>query len=299
MQNIEQEKHSWIKFSILLTYVLVFALLSILGGSDNSNLNFDNPKTLLILKFFQGITVIIIFILPAFLIAGFWTKTRIHYLGITTKPSLLTILIAASAIVIANPMINWLTEINQHMQLPEAFSGIETWMKNSEERATILTEAFTKGTSKGTLILNLVVIAFLAALSEELFFRGLFQKIAIECFKNKHVGVWFVAIIFSAFHMQFYGFLPRMLMGAYLGYLFLWSGSLWPGILTHFVNNGTYVLYTWLANRGVVTMDVDKIGMEKNQTILVIASSIIVIISMILVYRIEKKRKRLDGFVKS
>jgi membrane protease YdiL (CAAX protease family) len=178
------------------------------------------------------------------------------------------------------------------MQLPEAFSGIETWMKDSEAKAEVLTKGFTKGTSAGALILNLFVIAFMAALSEEIFFRGLFQKVAIECFKNKHVGVWFGAIIFSAFHMQFYGFVPRMLMGAYLGYLFLWSGSLWLGILAHFLNNGMAVFLIWLMNRGVISADADKVGIQQGELIYVAISTILVIGSLVLVYRMEQKRKK-------
>ena len=131
-------------------------------------------------------------------------------------------------------------------------NGIEIWMKNSEEKAKVLTDAFTEGDSLGVLFLNLIVIALLAALSEELFFRGVLQKVLIECTRNKHLGVWIGAIIFSAFHMQFYGFLPRMLMGAFLGYLFLWSGSLWLGIFAHFINNGMAVLIIWLINKNVI-----------------------------------------------
>ena len=82
-----------------------------------------------------------------------------------------------------------------------------------------------------------------------------------------------------------------MLMGAYLGYLFLWTGSLWPGILAHFVNNGMAVFLIWLSNRGVISADVDKIGTFENELMYVITSAILVTFSMILVYRMEKKRK--------
>jgi uncharacterized protein len=172
-------------------------------------------------------------------------------------------------------------------------------MKQSEDKATELTEAFTRGTSVGTLILNLFVVAFMAALSEEMFFRGVLQKVSIECFRNKHVGIWFSAIIFSAFHMQFFGFFPRMFMGAYLGYLFLWSGSLWPGILAHFVNNGAMVFLLWLANRGVISADVDKVGILESELIYVVISSAVVIVSMILVYRIERKKRSAEDAIQA
>lgn len=291
--QIEQERHSWIKLTLLLLFMFAYGLLNIVGSEGEVNLNMDNPDMLLMLKILQAISVIVIFILPAVLIATLWTTPKFHYLGITKKPAISTLFLAGIGILMAMPAINWLAELNQHMHLPSSLSGIENWMKNSEAKAAELTLGFTKGTSIGTLVINLMVIAFMAALSEEIFFRGLFQKVAIECFKNRHAGVWFSAIIFSAFHMQFYGFIPRMLMGAYLGYLFLWSGSLWPGIVAHFLNNGMAVFLIWLANRGVISSDVDKVGIQDSEMIYVIFSFITVIISLFLVYRVEQKRKQI------
>jgi uncharacterized protein len=291
MENIQEERHSWLKLSILMCFMLIYGVLTVSAGDGDINLNFNDPNVIILLKVLQAVSVIILFILPAVLIAAFWTKKKISYLGITTKPSFITMILAAVGILTAMPLINWLAELNQHMHLPAALSGIEDWMKRSEDKAGELTEAFTKGTSVGTLVLNLFVIAFMAALSEEVFFRGLFQKISIECFKNKHAGIWFSAVIFSAFHMQFFGFVPRMLMGAYLGYLFLWSGSLWPGILAHFINNGMAVFLVWMVNRGAISADIDKVGMEPNDVIYVAVSIIMVIVSLLLVYRIERKKK--------
>ncbi|HEX8516658.1 MAG TPA: CPBP family intramembrane glutamic endopeptidase [Bacteroidia bacterium] len=290
MQDTEQERHSWIKLAALLAFMFLYGALNVMGGDNDLNLNFDNPNVLVFLKIVQAISVVILFILPAVLIALFWTKKKIHYLGITVKPRAASLLVAGLGIVCAMPLINWMADMNQHMHLPGAFSGIEAWMKSSEEKAAELTEAFTKGTSVETLLLNLFVVAFMAALSEEIFFRGIFQKVAIECFRNKHAGVWLGAIIFSAFHMQFFGFFPRMLMGAYLGYLFLWSGSLWPGIVAHFVNNGLAVFLVWLINRGTISVDVDKVGINESEIIYVVISAVMVLTSLLLVYRIEKKK---------
>ena len=242
MQQIEPERQPWLKLSFLFLYIFALATLTVLGGDADVAMNLDNPNTIATLKIIQGLSVLVVFVFPAVLFAVFWTNSRIHYLGITKSPAIGTLVCAGIGMLFAMPMINWLADINQHLDLPEALSGIETWMKISEEKAKVLTEAFTKGTSVGVLILNLIVIALMAALSEEIFFRGVLQKVLIDCTRNKHIGVWISAIIFSAFHMQFFGFLPRMLMGAYLGYLFLWSGSLWPGIFAHFVNNGMAVV---------------------------------------------------------
>jgi hypothetical protein len=293
MQNIEQERHSWIKLSAIVSFLFLYGLVTVLAGDGDTKINYDNPNTIALLYIAQVLGVLLLFILPALLFSIFWTQSRIHYTGITTMPALSTILIGCIGMLLAMPMINWLAELNQHMQLPQAFSGIETWMKDTESKAAELTEVFTKGTSVSKLILNLVVVAFVAAFSEEIFFRGILQKVLIECVKNKHIGVWIGAALFSGFHMQFYGFIPRMLMGAYLGYLFLWSGSLWPGLLAHFTNNAMAVYVMWLMNRGVINADIDKVGVQEGQSIFIIISASMVAASLFLVYRIEKKRKNI------
>jgi membrane protease YdiL (CAAX protease family) len=289
MQNTEKEQYSWIKLILLLSYIGLLGVVSILGG-DDSALNYDNPNTVMLMKVLQGVSVIMVFVLPALAFAFFWTKKRISYLGVSEKPSFLVLLVTGIGMFLAIPLNNWLEVVNQQMKLPAFLSGIETWMKNSEEKAAVLTDAFTAGTTVDVLVLNLVVIAFLAAVTEELFFRGVLQKVMQECVHNKHVAVWITAILFSAFHMQFYGFLPRMFMGAFLGYLFVWSGSLWPSILAHFVNNGMAVLTFWLVNNGYVSEDIDKVGVNPDEWIYAVVSFIAVAGSLLLIYVISNKR---------
>src|SRR6218665_1814670 len=295
MEFTQQERQSWLKFIVLFGFMLLFGVMNVIGGDTDAQFNLDNPDVVTMLNIVWLLMVILLFFLPAVLIARFWTVQKIPYLGLNKKPAASTLLIGGIGMLMAMPLINGLSELNQHMHFPAAFSDIEAWMKNSEDKAAKFTEALTKGTSVGDLIFNLFVVAFMAALSEEIFFRGLFQKITIECFKNKHVGVWIVAIIFSAFHMQFFGFIPRMIMGAYLGYLFLWTGSLWPGILAHFLNNGMAVFLMWLVNRGAVSEDVDKVGSEGGQLIYVIISAALAIGSLLLIYRTEKKKQNLPN----
>ena len=290
MQNNEKESQSGLKLSVILLFIFALGLLSVIDDKSNLEMNLDNPKTILILKLLQAFSVLVVFILPALLFAIYWTKPKIDYLGISSKPKSSTLIIATTGMMMALPMINWLADINQHMEFPQLLSGIETWMKQSEAKATLLTDALTKGSTIDVLLLNLIVIALLAAFSEELFFRGVLQKVLNENSRNKHVGVWVGAILFSAFHMQFYGFLPRMLMGAYLGYLFLWTGSLWPGILAHFMNNGMAVFLIWLSNRGVIDVDADKVGIQENEWVFVLISLAMVTMSLFLIYKKEKNR---------
>lgn len=288
MQNNEKESGSGIKLLAVLAYILALAIITVFNGKGDIAMNLDNPKTVAILKILQAASVLFLFIIPALLFAFYWTEEKIDYLGVKVQPKLSTLFISATGMLLALPMINWLAQLNEAMQLPEFLSSIELWMKKSEESAAVLTDALTKGDTLDVLLLNLFVIAFMAAFGEELFFRGLLQKVLLSKIANKHMAIWIGAAIFSGFHMQFYGFFPRMLMGAYLGYLFLWSGSLWPGILAHFTNNGMAVYLIWLENRGSIAMDTDKVGARESELVFVLISAVMVVMSLLLVYKKEK-----------
>jgi membrane protease YdiL (CAAX protease family) len=96
------------------------------------------------------------------------------------------------------------------------------------------------------MILNLFIIAILPAVGEEFFFRGVLQKILIKLFKSGHVGIWVTAFIFSAIHFQFFGFVPRFILGLIFGYLFFWSGTLWLPVISHFINNAVPVIMAYI-----------------------------------------------------
>ena len=289
MQNIEKERYSWLKLGGILLFILLLVLPNIFA--DSATMNLDDKDMIQFLKLAQVLTVVLFFIVPSLLFARFMTQSRIHYLGITEPTSFKTVLIAGLGMIMAPPLINALAQLNQQIHLPASLHGLELWMKDSEEKLKLVTEAFMQGTDVSTLLVNLFVVAFMAGLSEELFFRGMLQKVLIECVKNKHAAVWIGAIIFSAFHLQFYGFIPRVLMGAYLGYLFLWSGSLWPGIIAHTLNNGLAVFAAWLVNKGTIQEDIETVGTHNAQELIyVFISAGMVVFSLILVYRIEKKK---------
>jgi membrane protease YdiL (CAAX protease family) len=183
------------------------------------------------------------------------------------------------------PLINWTGEINSHLSLPGFLSGVENWMKSSEAKAKELTEAFMKMESLSDLAINLVVIALLAAIGEELLFRGALQNVLVELTRKPHLSVWITAIIFSALHAQFYGFLPRMLLGVVLGYLYIWSGSLWVSILFHFLNNGLAVLFGYLIKNGALTDKAETIGAGDTPISFVITSAIVSVGLMYFVYK--------------
>jgi len=132
------------------------------------------------------------------------------------------------------------------MKLPEWLSGVETWMKGKEDTADRLFELILAPDNIGSLAVNLVMIALLPALGEELIFRGIFQKILTKMFSSGHAAVLVTAFVFSAMHFQFYGFIPRFILGIVFGYLFLWSGTIWLPVIAHFFNNAISVIMSYL-----------------------------------------------------
>ncbi len=125
--------------------------------------------------------------------------------------------------------------------IPEG-SAFEAWLKPTEDRAKDLTHLILSYSGVGSLISTIFCIAIIPAICEELAFRGVLQPLLIGSTKNIHLGIWVSAILFSFFHFQFYGFLPRVILGAMLGYLFVWSGALWVSILAHLANNSLAIL---------------------------------------------------------
>ncbi len=176
----------------------------------------------------------------------------------------------------AVPLINWLGELNAQVQLPASWSALENWMKQMEREAEQLTHTFLAMESPGTLLLNIVLIALIPAIGEELLFRGAVQRILSEWTKNKHWGIWISALLFSALHLQFYGFIPRMLMGAVLGYSLLWTGSLWVPICGHFVNNASAVLLSYYEQRGSISPEVEHIGESSGCYVWLLLSAVLV-----------------------
>jgi len=228
---------------------------------------FPQPVTTEALKWVQLIQTAALFLLPPFLMAFLWAKQPLEWLKLKSETRGYG-LWAIFLMLIALPAINLVGYFNQQMSLPAFLEPLEQWMKTAEANAAHLTEQFLSVTTFDGLIINILLMALLPAVAEELTFRGVLQnlfEVKDETLKKKgkrvHLAIWCSAILFSAIHMQFYGFLPRMLMGALFGYALVWTGSLWIPILMHFTNNAMAVILYFLAIRSGWDMDkVDTIG---------------------------------------
>jgi membrane protease YdiL (CAAX protease family) len=183
---------------------------------------------------------------------------------------------------IISPVQELLININQKMVLPDYLKGIEEWMQQSEKQIEKVQEAMLNMQTFGQMLFALFIVAFVTAVAEELLFRGCIQTMLTKATKNVHASIWITAILFSAFHMEFYGFLPRLLLGVLFGYFVVWSGSIWPAIWGHFINNGTAVVVTYLYQHKKVTMNPSDQHFFNNWAYVI---SILITLFLLFVYR--------------
>lgn len=245
--------------ALLLIFGAFIGLVVLMGGLMALAPEWANSTAGLL--FMQGFQTIVLFGVTAFV--GVWfTEDRVNPFkqmllnkGLSWKQGLIAFFFAVSAL----PIISLMAEWNQGMELPSFLASLEEMMRQMEESAKALTERFLNTSSVGMMFVNLFVMALLPAVCEEMMFRGWLQRVLGKSV-NYHTAIWVSAFVFSAIHFQFYGFIPRMLIGAALGYLYYYTGSLWAPIIAHFTNNAAAVISAFLAYNGYISANPDLIG---------------------------------------
>lgn len=261
-------------------YLMALLVCSLIGAGIAFYLTHDITQ----LKIGQGISSALIFIAPPLILYAITRNQPMRAIGFRKPNSAWMLLIGVVLMFVSLPLTNLLTSWNEQMNFGAAFELLESWLKQLEETAGDLTERMLQVDTVWGLLANLLVIALIPAIGEELTFRGVFQQSLVRRCKNAHVGVWITAFIFSFIHFQFYGFLPRMFLGILLGYLFYYSGSLWTSILMHFINNGTAVVVAYLDYKGLVNINWEHFGATTNVWLLLL--SLVVTVGLIVLCNI-------------
>lgn len=257
MRGFMKTKSALNQFLVLISVVLVsFFVIGILGTfilsavsgiglsemADLSKADLSRPEFINLLRGMQALQFISLFLVPVLICSWLFSTDTRKYTGLRA-PSHRGYLLAGIAIMlVAIPFTGWLGELNKNIPFP---SGMEKWMKAQEVEASRTIEALLSRRTIGDLFLNLISVAGFAAIGEELLFRGMAQRLLIKMFRSPWAGILVAAAIFSAMHMQFYGFLPRFALGILLGLIYWYSGSLWVSILAHFVYDAVLVFLTY------------------------------------------------------
>lgn len=259
----------------IFIFLMAFFVCTLIGAAVAALFTIGNDITRL--KIGQGISSALMFIAPPLILYAFTRTEPMRQIGFRKPAHGWMLLIGIALMFVSLPLTNILGTWNEKANFGES---LETLLKMLEDAAGDLTERMLQVDTIWGLLGNLLVIALIPAIGEELTFRGVLQQsLTRRC--NPHLAIWLSAFIFSFIHFQFYGFLPRMFLGLILGYMFYYSGSLWTSILMHFINNGTAVVVAYLDYKGLANADWEHFGSTSNVALLI--ASLVLTVGMIVI----------------
>lgn len=243
-----------------LSLLCVFFFCLLTGAFMGSLISGFATEDLAQARVMQLIQSVFIFILPPLILAYLWSDNPVSYLQLTKGNITFSCVLLTIVIVIAMiPFINLLMDMDDKIVLPSFLSEWESTIRSKEAEQNLFTERLLSTHSFLILLQNLFTVAIIAALGEELFFRGIILKM-IQDWKGIALAVWLSALVFSIAHGQFFGLIPRLLMGAFLGYLLVWSRTIWLPVLAHFVNNAIIVLFFYFKSNDISFIDINTVG---------------------------------------
>lgn len=237
----------------LISFLAVSAMNGVLHTIDMS----ERSRILLI----SSLQSILVFILPAIVAACLEFSKPFKILCLTEKPRGINIIAVCVCYILGLYFLNQLIYWNDTLSFPMSMHELETTLRAWEENSREMTNVILGDTSIGGLISGILIIGCLTGVAEEMFFRGGLQRMLCQGM-SRHVAVWITAFIFSAMHFQFFGFIPRLLLGAFFGYLYIWSRSLWIPIFAHVLNNSIVVASAWMVSRGFFADNIDMLGVQ-------------------------------------
>ena len=264
-----------------IAFLFLFLLIGVITAGALSHFilmipgqgNGDKLNTIYMISAMQSLFSIA---MPALLVAVMTHPRPMHYLKIEKSGKMLQqLILALSLFVISYLCASFLSQWNSGMVLPDSMSGLEQTMRSMEDAAMETTSLLLSVDTFGGLLLNLLIVAGFAAVSEELFFRGALQQFLQERFHSGHAAVWLTALIFSLVHFQFYGFIPRLFLGALLGYLFLYTQNLWVPVIFHFINNATVIVLHFFWGDAAWFKSLDEMPLTPSFTLGAIASALL------------------------
>lgn len=230
------------------------------------------------------------FLLPAYFFQRMRRETTIF--PMEHRTNWLFYVLAIAFMLSFSPLMTAIGAWNEGMKLPQSLQTIESWMRTQEDSMAALTESVVMVNSWPMLFTNILVMAIIPGIAEELFFRGALQRIFEDLLKNKYAAIWVVAVIFSAIHVQFYGFFPRLLLGVFFGYMLVWTQNIWVPVLAHIVNNAIVTVVAFQYTREGKSYS-DLMEAENYPFIAYIGSLILSVGIAYLYYRYTEKKTKL------
>ena len=239
--------HLMVMLALSLGMLLVVTLLSMLTSS------FLPVGSSAFMLGTQAVTQILTFMMPVVIM------TSIYYKGQAKEYYRLrfgqeTWNMAAAGLVVTLllvPLNDWLTVWNDGWD----FGWIGEKLREVQKQTEGILEGMLATDTVGGLLANLFVIALVPAVCEEVFFRAGIQNLLQRWFRNPHAAIWLTAVIFSLAHGEVFSFVPRFVLGALLGYLYVYGNSILVNSMAHFINNAVVVVLYWLSAQGKLGFD--------------------------------------------
>ena len=275
-------------FGVFLTlYLILGTLLAKFTGISLMSMavadwSQPDPQLLTMMRGMLLIQFLGLFVIPSLLFAYFSDPEPMEYIGLKHKGTANYWLLGIAALLLAIPLVQYTGELNRQVNFGP---GMQTWLQSMEDQAAQQIKFLLGNNTVSDLLLNIVFIALFAGVGEELFFRGVLQRIFIKAFKNPWAGIIVTALVFSAFHMQFFGFVPRFLLGIVLGALYWYSGSLWPAMAAHFVYDAFFITLAYFYPQMIESDELPFL----NQTVLIVTALVSAAIVALLVWMMKKQ----------
>jgi membrane protease YdiL (CAAX protease family) len=282
----------------LFSLLGIFLLAQLKGLSSTELLSmissFPDSETVNTFKWLQLFNTVGIFIVPGLLFAYFFMERPLKQLFLRSAVRGSWLLWVVVLFLCAIPFLNLLVSWNENLSLPDGWDAIELWMREAEAKAERITRAFLHMEGPGDLLFNILLIGILPAFGEELIFRGILQPTLHKGSGNPHLAIWISAVLFSAIHFQFFGFFPRLFLGAFFGYLLLWTRNLWVPIFAHFLNNTSALLLAYFIGIDRLESEFDQIGTGSESWWLGVASLLLFIVLLMVFRKSIKKAPQTD-----
>lgn len=288
-------KNRMIQILFLLVFVLagtiVFSALGqLIAYAVYHTMNmYDASNPAGFIRITQAFGSVGMFLAPALLFAFCQDGKLLSYNDARQKPYYLLVNITLVLSIVIIPLIAAIAQWNESLQLPQSLSRLNEWMRHLDEEASSIMTILTFNHTYGTLIANLFVMALLPALCEEFIFRGTIQQFIFKWSNKPHLAIWVTAVLFSIIHFQFSGFVPRMLLGAYLGYLFYWSRSIWLPFLAHFLHNALSLIIEYTFQGRGIYVDQMNYTEIRGAMPLTVTCGILTAMSLVFMWRVQKE----------
>ncbi len=213
------------------------------------------PENVGLARLTQVLSTFFILFLPAALYLIICHGKNIFWLGFNKHFNGWQILVGFFLIFFANAIASPLADLSKNILAH--FPSLDSMAKGMENAYSEQVAVLSNLKSWPEFLMALVIMAFIPALFEEIFFRGALQNLLVRWWKAPLPAIIFTSVVFSIIHLSIYLFLSRLLLGFILGWMYQRSKNLWLNIIAHFLNNAValFQLFWILRHNGKIEMD--------------------------------------------